>query len=44
MSISRRNFFNVSVGAASAGLLLDTGVSKPLFAAAEAHPACPVQP
>jgi hypothetical protein len=44
MSISRRNFIRASTGAASAGLVLDSALSKPLFAAEEAHRACPVEP
>jgi hypothetical protein len=44
MSISRRKFFRASAGAASAGVLMDSALSKPLLAAAEAHRACPVQP
>jgi hypothetical protein len=44
MSISRRKFFRASAGAASAGVLLDSVLSKPLLAAEEAHRACPVQP
>ena len=44
MSISRRKFFRASAGAASAGFLMDSALSKPLPAAAEAHRACPVQP
>ncbi len=44
MSISRRKFFRASAGAASAGLLLEPALSKPLFAAEEDHLACPVQP
>jgi hypothetical protein len=44
MSISRRKFFRASAGAASAGLLMDSALSKPLLAAAEAHRACPVLP
>jgi hypothetical protein len=44
MSISRRKFSRASAGAASAGLLMDSALSKPLLAAAEAHRACPVQP
>ena len=44
MSISRRMFIRASAGAASAGLVLDSALSKPLFAAAEAHRECPVQP
>ena len=44
MSISRRRFIRASAGAASAGLVLESALSKPLFAAAEAHRECPVQP
>jgi hypothetical protein len=44
MSISRRNFIWSSAGAASAGLVLESTLSKPLLAAEEAHRACPVEP
>jgi hypothetical protein len=44
MSISRRNFIRASAGAASAGLALDSALSKPLFAAEAAHRACPAEP
>jgi hypothetical protein len=44
MSISRRNFIRSSAGAASAGLVLDSTLSKPLLAAEETHRACPAEP
>jgi hypothetical protein len=44
MSMSRRNFILTSAGAASAGLAIDSTLSKPLFAAEEGHRECPVQP
>jgi hypothetical protein len=43
MSISRRNFIRASAGAASAGLVLDSTLSKPMFAA-DNNRACPVEP
>jgi len=44
MSFSRRNFIRASAGAASAGLVLESTLSKPLLAAEAAHRDCPVQP
>jgi hypothetical protein len=45
MSISRREFFRSSAGAASAGFLLDSALSKPAFAEGDGdHRSCPVQP
>ena len=44
MSISRRNFIRSSAGAAGAGLVLDSTLSKPLLAAEEAHGVCRVEP
>jgi hypothetical protein len=44
MGISRRNFIWSSAGAASAGLVLESTLSKPLLAVEEAHRACPVEP
>jgi hypothetical protein len=44
MSISRRKFFRASAGVASAGLLMDSALSKPVLAAVEAHRVCTVQP
>jgi hypothetical protein len=44
MSISRRTFFRASTSAASAGLVLHSTLAKPLFAAEEAHRACPAEP
>jgi hypothetical protein len=44
MGISRRNFIWSSAGAASAGLALESTLSKPLLAVEEAHRACPVEP
>lgn len=43
MSISRRNFIRASAGAASAGLVLDPTLSKPMFAAHN-NSACPAEP
>ncbi len=44
MSISRRNLIRASAGIAGAGVVLDSTLSQPLFAADDAHRACPVQP
>jgi hypothetical protein len=44
MSISRRNFIRASAGAAGAGLVLDSALSQPVFAAGKHHLACPAQP
>ena len=44
MSISRRNFIQSSAGAAGAGLVLDSTLSKPLLAAEEAHRVCRLEP
>jgi hypothetical protein len=43
MSFSRRKFIGTSAGVAGVGLALSSS-PKPLFAAEEAHRACPVQP
>jgi hypothetical protein len=44
MSISRRNFIRASAGTAGAGLVLDSTLSQPLFAAGKADLACPIEP
>jgi len=44
MSISRRNFLWSSAGAASAGLVLDAALSKPLLASEDDGGACSAQP
>jgi hypothetical protein len=43
MSISRRTFFRASATAASAGLLVDSGLSRSLLAE-ESHRSCPALP
>lgn len=44
MSISRRNFIWSSASAASAGLVLDSALSKPLLASEDDAAACSAQP
>ena len=44
MSISRRNFIWSSAGAASAGLVLDAALSKPLLASEDDGGPCSAQP